>query len=644
MLLEHRILQPHEDLYTGHLVSAYQLRNVLHLVARANMDSQLKLEPYIATGGGGLLRGSTLRRLQASGTLDTYITRQTKGNLRWSVLDWTLGRAMAAIQVTPRKHAAFQQVGRLGCGASMVSCHEYEYGSTGNVTSTGDEADANVRAHELAFRNEAVHESFDLLRWGKGRGQRKKKIKTGDARRGAYHLDRIRTRAPIAVTNGPVAGRSRWAALDVGVQNEVSVHDPVGSLHSAPSTVETACRPALYVYELPDSYRHENRPNGRGFGVPVTSPPGLPTAALFSAVTYGTGAAFFEAALNYRCRTLEPAKADLFFVPTFTDSFNTQNTCVDATPGQPKDCSRDALFLRLAALRSGSGKSYLRARGGTDHILLMGRQGFYFDMKPSFEVNYRDRRLRGTMLFSVEDGVRYPWPGPSTLHGIHSTPWSSMVHLASTTPRDELPWRSRHDRSVLVTGAFATHRAFGPVSKQFNNLRGALHRACLRSVDRCEYASPGPALGVAGIASLYRRGVFCLQPIGDGVSRAGIIDSVLLGCIPVLFHPGQQLQWPWHWGSWVHRATVTLDMDRVVNGTLDPVEALAAIPADRIASMQATIAKYGHCLHYPRDDNKTHALHQMPNALDITLQGSWLHKRGIPGRRNFARDLCIQLS
>ena len=33
----------------------------------------------------------------------------------------------------------------------------------------------------------------------------------------------------------------------------------------------------------------------------------------------------------------------------------------------------------------------------------------------------------------------------------------------------------------------------------------------------------------------------------------------------------------------------------------------------------------------------------MPNALDITLQGNWLHKRGT--RRNFSRDdLCVQLS
>ena len=80
-------------------------------------------------------------------------------------------------------------------------------------------------------------------------------------------------------------------------------------------------------------------------------------------------------------------------------------------------------------------------------------------------------------------------------------------------------------------------------------------------------------------------------------------------------------------------------MHRVVNGLLDPIEALAAVPPGRIASMQMMIAEHGHCLHYDRDDNTTHAVRQMPNALDITLHGSWLHTRGI--RRNFSRaDLC----
>ena len=135
------------------------------------------------------------------------------------------------------------------------------------------------------------------------------------------------------------------------------------------------------------------------------------------------------------------------------------------------------------------------------------------------------------------------------------------------------------------------------------------------------------------------------RPVGDGVSRAGIIDSVLLGCIPVLFHPGQHLQWPWHWGAWVHNATVTLDLDQVSKGTLDPIVELGHVPAERIASMQATIAEHAHCLHYYQPEaNRTSnhnrdTLLRMPSAFDITLQGSWLHARGTT--RNFSKsDLC----
>ena len=289
------------------------------------------------------------------------------------------------------------------------------------------------------------------------------------------------------------------------------------ALSTALSTAAThGCRPALYIYDLPDRYRHEGKPSGRGFGRPVATPQRLPpSTSLFVAPTYGTGAAFYEAALQYQCRTMAPENADLFFVPTFTDAFRTQKRCVDAPAGQPKNCSRDALFLRLLAVRNSSGVGYLEARGGRDHILLTGHQGFWFDMHPSFEVSYRDRRLRRAMLFSVEEGVEYRWPGPSTSRGIHSTPWSSNVHMRASTPRSELPWRSRHNRSILVAGAFSTHRAVGPASKQFNALRGALHRACLVHPHRCEFALPGGAngaeVGVDAIASLYWRAVFCMQ-------------------------------------------------------------------------------------------------------------------------------------
>ena len=83
MLLEHRILQPQEDLYTGHLMHP--------AFVSLHHSSRQKLVPFIGTGGGALLRGSTLRRFRASGTLGSFIARQAEGDLRWSALDWTFG-------------------------------------------------------------------------------------------------------------------------------------------------------------------------------------------------------------------------------------------------------------------------------------------------------------------------------------------------------------------------------------------------------------------------------------------------------------------------------------------------------------------------------------------------------------------------
>lgn len=41
--------------------------------------------------------------------------------------------------------------------------------------------------------------------------------------------------------------------------------------------------------------------------------------------------------------------------------------------------------------------------------------------------------------------------------------------------------------------------------------------------------------------------VFCLQPPGDSPTRKGIFDSLLCGCIPVLFAPNQTRdQYLWH--------------------------------------------------------------------------------------------------
>lgn len=96
----------------------------------------------------------------------------------------------------------------------------------------------------------------------------------------------------------------------------------------------------------------------------------------------------------------------------------------------------------------------------------------------------------------------------------------------------------------------------------------------------------------------YRTAIFSLQPAGDDPARKGIIDSVTCGCIPVLFHSQQRQLWPQHWGGWVADATVLLPGEAVLNGSLNVLDALRAIPRRRISRMQQVLRQNAHRLHY----------------------------------------------
>eukprot|EP00908_Phaeocystis_cordata_P022455 Transcript_4872.p1 GENE.Transcript_4872~~Transcript_4872.p1 ORF type:complete len:470 (+),score=86.57 Transcript_4872:40-1449(+) len=427
----------------------------------------------------------------------------------------------------------------------------------------------------------------------------------------------------------------------------------------------TACRPRLFVYDLPARYRDEGRSGGYGRLVQYEQGVLPPNLRLYAAKTYGTGSVVYTRAMHHACRTEDASAADVFLVPTFSENLRAGGrTCADAPPTHRKNCSAGALFARLQRVACGeAGPSCLDARDGRDHMLITGKQGFSFDRRPYFEVSYTDPRFGKAVRLAVEQAGDYRWPGGHSLAFWHSMPWASMVHVQPSLPWADVPWRARRaGRTVLVSGSFGLHRAGANTgaAKQFNSLRGALHRTCgTYPSSICTFLAPNhvalnqemkePAgqrnAMVTRVTALYYQSVFCLQPVGDGVSRAAMIDAVLLGCIPVLFHPGQRMQWPWHWGGWVQQATVELDMASVISGTLNVVEALRNISAAAVSDMQKTIAAHGHCLHYlDRNDsaptlaapvdgggNVTRARQRIGSAMDafdITLHGSWLLATG----------------
>merc|ERR1711971_535877 len=81
---------------------------------------------FIMSGGGVLLRGSTLRRLQSSGVLSKCIQRVHNGTWCYHHLDWVLAECLRDIGVMPSGHEAFQQmVDKCNscCNPPRVSCH-----------------------------------------------------------------------------------------------------------------------------------------------------------------------------------------------------------------------------------------------------------------------------------------------------------------------------------------------------------------------------------------------------------------------------------------------------------------------------------------------------------------------------------------
>jgi len=171
----------------------------------------------------------------------------------------------------------------------------------------------------------------------------------------------------------------------------------------------------------------------------------------------------------------------------------------------------------------------------------------------------------------------------------HSVPYPSFFHdglEGSATKPDAFPW--------AVAAAATTprpHLAMYAAGMHGNavELRGLLQEVCTDD-PRCEFKGipKNPADRTAewfgSLANAMLSATFCLHPAGDSPSRKGIIDSVLLGCIPVLFSKPQLKLWPWHWDA--KNASVYLDGATALEGGLDILSALEDLPKSRVDELR----------------------------------------------------------
>ena len=430
----------------------------------------------------------------------------------------------------------------------------------------------------------------------------------------------------------------------------------MGTSHEMPQ-----CRPRLYVYRLPDSYRDPSDAGmpADGVGNPLRLRSAGLDASVWDSGQYSLASLVHERALSWRCRTHDPAEADLFFVPAFKPRLGASQGCAEPGTSSPRGLvSRLRIPLPNGSRLDGRGEgrgfaggaasapaghplTTLEARGGADHIFLNPRSGMTWERFPYCELALGSPALGAALYLAMEQAPRNnSWVYPEGYCGqvcvdayrpqllsegwYWSVPWTSTVHLdtrANPTP----PWAAMNERKILVAAHFGTrHQPVLP--KPTLQLRERLIEQCKAagSSSRCHYSLPRSP---ATTAQLYWEATFCLQPGGDTITRKAIVDALLLGCIPVLFHKGQAAQWGWHWGSWVHSATITLNQSAVRHGKLNVIDHLASLPAPKVEAMRQAIRRHAHRMHYSAVDTGALALGlkgwATPDAFEVILEGAW---------------------
>jgi len=310
---------------------------------------------------------------------------------------------------------------------------------------------------------------------------------------------------------------SRAGAALIGISQRLSQY-----VQAAKSEHARPLRPLVYIYDLPSRFResgtHECAELDCAFGgPPVRYGPSSNRAFLvWQSSQFYMPWMIYHRLLKSSSRTHRLADADVFFVPAWS---------VDTIPCTSKTDLLAALQQENPAFSSDD--RLIASR----HIFIDSRArrswccGYMRDFRGSVRVNLEMEELDNT------NNTWFGFPYPTLYHG----PSASIPARTRPGGFAEYLWS-------CIMGVHGSYRT-----------RRALMQECLMS-PRCyppkhvfeDDPDHATRVNQTWLASVFLSSTFCVEPMGDSPGRKGLVDSIVMGCIPVLFDKRQLALWPAH--------------------------------------------------------------------------------------------------
>lgn len=373
--------------------------------------------------------------------------------------------------------------------------------------------------------------------------------------------------------------------------------------------------PYVYVYDLPPEFNVRLLHNCRHLSVYTDMCPHVANRGLGRQLSTGNAwfathqfiaEMIFHARMeNHPCRTRDPNRANLFYVPFYGGLHASSKF------REPNITERDALAVRLV--------DYLqtqptwRKHNGRDHFLALGRTAWDFMRNangPDFGANCL-LNLNAVQNMSVLTVERNPWAG-SNQFGI---PYASYFHPSTSAEMET--WQNKI-RQLKRPHLFSFIGA----------PRKGLEKAAVRDdiIRQCDMSSRCNLVNCRGerakecydpgqVVRIMSESEFCLQAPGDSFTRRSTFDSILAGCIPVFFsRHTAYTQYLWYLPA--EPTDYSVYIDEKGDGRKRIEEELLKIPKDKVKRMREEVVSLIPKVTY-KHPNATEF--QFKDAVDVAL-------------------------